>query len=154
MNPFSILFLLLIIVPIIEIYLLIQIGGLIGAWPTIFAVIFTAVVGAWLIRLQGFSTIARIRDTLNKGGLPAIEMLEGVVLLVAGAFLMTPGFFTDTVGFLCLIPALRRAAILRLIQNFFSPHGGAKNTQYQTNSTQSPNRPNIIEGEFKREDDK
>jgi UPF0716 protein FxsA len=121
MNPIAILLLLFLIVPLIEIYLLIEIGAVIGALPTVFLVVFTAVLGAWLLRLQGFSTIARIRGTLQSGGIPAVEMLEGAILLVSGALLLTPGFFTDTIGFLCLIPGLRRHLIMHLLRKFFAP---------------------------------
>ena len=111
MNPFQLLFVLFLVIPLAEIYLLIKVGGIVGAGPTVFLVVFTAVLGAWLLRIQGFSTLARVRSTMSQGGIPAIEMMEGAVLLVSGALLLTPGFFTDTIGFLCLIPALRRAMI-------------------------------------------
>jgi len=95
MRPFQILFLLFLLIPLLEIYLLIKVGGIIGALPTVFIVVFTAVLGAWLLRIQGLSTLMRVRSTLAQGGIPAVEMLEGAVLLVAGALLLTPGFFTD-----------------------------------------------------------
>ncbi len=148
MHPFRILFLLFLLVPLLEIYLLIKVGGIIGALPTVFMVVFTAVLGALLLRVQGFSTLARVRSTLERGGIPAVEMLEGAVLLVAGALLLTPGFFTDAIGFLCLIPSLRRAMIRRLLRNvvmkgFGGPRGPAG----------GPHGPHTIEGEFRREDD-
>lgn len=116
MRTFPILLVLFFFVPLIEIYFLIQVGGLIGAAWTIFCVVFTAVVGAFLVRAQGFATLRRIRSQLDQGELPAAELLEGVLLLIAGALLMTPGFFTDAFGFALLTPPLRRALIRHGIQ--------------------------------------
>jgi len=118
MNPFSLILALFIAVPLVEMYVLIKVGGVIGALPTIFLVVFTAFLGVFLIRIQGFSTLQRIRATLDAGGIPAIEMMEGVFLFLAGALLLTPGFVTDSIGFLCLIPPVRRAVILSLIQRW------------------------------------
>lgn len=109
------LFLLFFIVPLVEIYFLIQVGEVIGAGFTIALVVATAVLGAALVRSQGFSTIARVQNQLNHGELPAIEIFEGLFLLVAGALLLTPGFFTDAIGFACLTPPLRRAVIRRAL---------------------------------------
>ena len=112
---FRSLFLIFLIVPLIEIYLLIKVGGVIGALPTVALVVLTAILGAGLLRWQGFATMQRVRQTLARGELPAIEMLEGVVLLCCGALLLTPGFFTDTIGFIGLVPAIRRWLILWLL---------------------------------------
>jgi len=106
------LLILFLTVPLIEIYLLIQVGSVLGALPTVGLIILTAILGAGLLRLQGFATMQRVRQTMARGELPAIEMIEGVVLLFCGALLLTPGFFTDVIGFLGLIPALRRGLIL------------------------------------------
>lgn len=101
------------IVPIIEIYLLIQLGGLIGVMPTIGLIVLTAVIGVMLLRVQGLRTYQRFSQTLVRGRVPTTEILEGVVLLIGGALLLTPGFFTDAVGFVCLVPFLRRFVIAR-----------------------------------------
>ncbi|MBD3670265.1 MAG: FxsA family protein [Gammaproteobacteria bacterium] len=133
----SSLFLLFLVVPLLEIYLLIKIGGIIGALPTVAMVVLTSVVGSVLIRQQGFSTLQRARQGMQGGQLPAMEMLEGVGLLIAGALLLTPGFFTDAVGFLLLVPPLRRRLILNLLRNAVvvqsrpqgrGPRGGDSNT--------------------------
>ena len=105
------LFLVFLAVPLAEIYLLIQIGGVVGAGWTITLVVGTALLGAFLVRAQGVSTIRRVQQHMERGQLPAMELLEGLALLVAGALLLTPGFFTDAVGFLLLTPPLRRAVI-------------------------------------------
>jgi len=155
MNPFQILFLLFLLIPLLEIYLLIEVGSVIGTLPTIFLVVFTAVLGALMLRVQGFSTLARLRRTMEQGGIPAVEMLEGAVLLIAGALLLTPGFFTDTLGFLCLIPPIRRRFINWGLRRFFKPTGspggghGGRNTRSQPRHT----GPRTIEGEYRREDD-
>jgi len=106
--PLLLILLLLITVPIAELYLLLAVGGHIGALPTIGLVILTAVLGAGLLRLQGLATLARAQAALDARRLPARELIEGLMLLVAGAFLLTPGFITDSIGFALLLPGLRR----------------------------------------------
>jgi len=105
---FGKLLLLFIIVPIIELILLIQIGQLVGTVPTIALIIFTGALGAFLVRRQGISVLNKIRTELQTGQLPAGSIFDGAIILLAGAFLMTPGILTDTMGFLCLIPPTRR----------------------------------------------
>ena len=112
MNPLGLLFLLFILVPLVEIYFLIQVGSVIGAIPTIGLVVFTALLGAMLLRFQGMTTLQRTRMSMAAGQVPALEMLEGVLLLFSGVLLLTPGFFTDAIGFAFLIPPLRQALIL------------------------------------------
>ncbi len=115
MIPFPLLFLLFLVVPLLEIYLLIKAGSVIGALPTVALVVFTAVLGGFLLRLQGLSTLNRMRANMTQGKLPAMEIMEGAALLVAGGLLLTPGFFTDAIGFLLLIPPLRRYWLLKII---------------------------------------
>lgn len=153
MHPFHFLLLLFLIVPLVEIYLLIEVGGVIGALPTVFLVVFTAVVGAWLLRLQGFSTLRRVQSTMAQGGLPAMELMEGAVLLVSGALLLTPGFFTDTIGFLCLIPALRRNLIRWALGRFLMPPGGGFGGGQGGGRSGQHQGPTTLEGEFRRDDD-
>ena len=102
-----ILLLAMIGVPILEIGVFIEAGERIGLWPTIGAVILTAVVGTALLRHQGLSTIARARESLEAGQVPVVEVFDGFCLLIGGALLLTPGFVTDAVGFLLLIPPFR-----------------------------------------------
>jgi len=108
MAVFRYLFLLFLLVPVVEIWFLIQVGRVIGAGWTVFFVVFTAVLGAALLRAQGLSTLNRVQASLEAGRLPAMELLEGLMLLLAGALLLTPGFVTDACGFLLLVPPLRR----------------------------------------------
>ena len=108
---FPLIVFLFLAIPIIEIYLLIQVGQVIGAGWTILLVVMTAVIGVWLLRIQGLSTLTRAQQRLQDNQLPAREILEGMALVVAGAFLLTPGFFTDTIGFLLLFPPTRIALV-------------------------------------------
>ena len=94
--------------PLLEIAVFIQAGSLIGLWPTVLAVILTAVTGVALLRHQGVSTLKRVQNSLNKGEVPVGALFEGLCLLIAGLLLLTPGFITDSVGFVLLIPVLRR----------------------------------------------
>jgi UPF0716 protein FxsA len=101
------LFLAFTLVPFIEIYLLIKIGGQVGAFNTILIVILTGLLGASLARLEGIKTMTKVRDSLNRGDLPAEEMLDAMLIFVAGVVLLTPGFITDLVGLALLVPKLR-----------------------------------------------
>ena len=145
----KILFLIFLLIPIIEIYFLIEIGEVIGAIPTVFLVVFTAVLGAQLLRFQGLSALQRVQASMARGEMPAVELMEGVVMLVGGALLLTPGFFTDALGFLCLIPPLRRKMIRSVISRFirFPDGGGGPSSQSQ------PHGPRTIDGEYQRLDD-
>ncbi len=143
MSLFSVLFIAFLTIPVLEIYFLIQVGTVIGAGYTILLVFGTAVLGAHLLRKQGLSTFTRAQNSLNKNEVPAMEMLEGLILLVTGALLLTPGFFTDIIGFLCLIPMVRQFLIKKSIKKFTVIHTSGTQTQTQT-QTESK----TIEGEF------
>ena len=95
-------------VPLVEMIILIEVGGLIGAIPTVGLVVLTATIGLWLLKLEGLATLGRVQEKLNQGQIPETELLEGIMLLVGGALLLTPGFITDAMGFTCLLPGLRR----------------------------------------------
>ncbi|MBU1175197.1 MAG: FxsA family protein [Alphaproteobacteria bacterium] len=103
------LFLGFLIVPMIEIGLFILLGQAIGLWPTLLGVVVTAVIGSAIIRSQGLSLIADIQRHMQSGRLPAMQLFEGLLVGIAGALLLTPGYFTDTIGFLLLVPPLRQA---------------------------------------------
>lgn len=98
---------LFIIVPAVELGLLIQVGNLLGLWPTLALIVFTGIVGAYLARLQGLSVLTRAQEQINRGELPAGSLVDGVMIVVAGALLMTPGILTDAFGFSLLVPAFR-----------------------------------------------
>jgi len=101
------LFLAFTLIPFCEIYLLIKIGSYLGAFNTILVVITTGFLGAYLARLQGIKTMMRVRESLNRGELPAEEMLDALLIFVAGIVLLTPGFITDVAGIGILIPNTR-----------------------------------------------
>jgi UPF0716 protein FxsA len=111
---FLIFFVIFVATPILEIVLFIQIGGLIGIFPTILIVIVTAIVGSILLRVQGMAVMQRTSLALRAGELPVDPVIDGMSLLVAGALLLTPGFFTDAVGFLLFVPPFRRALARRI----------------------------------------
>jgi UPF0716 protein FxsA len=147
MRLLPLLFAVFLIVPLIEVWLLVTVGGLIGAPWTIFLVVLTAVIGAALVRAQGLSTLARSQELLRNGELPARELLEGAALLIAGALLLTPGFLTDTVGFLLLLPPLRR----RIIE--FWVFDGLRRRFSPTTTVGGREEGRTLEGEFRRLDD-
>jgi len=101
------LFLAFTLVPFIEIYLLIKIGAQLGAFNTILIVILTGLLGASLARLEGIKTMTKVRESMNRGELPAEEMLDAMLIFVAGVVLLTPGFITDLTGLALLVPQAR-----------------------------------------------
>jgi len=142
------------VVPIIEIYLLIQVGSLIGAIPTILLVIATAVIGAYLLRQQGLSTLSRFQSNLAAGVMPAKEMLEGIILLVGGVMLMTPGFVTDTMGFLCLLPFSRRFLVEQMIKRSVISGAAVMGGGFNASGQQTgPTDGDVYEGEYSRKSD-
>ncbi|OYV75241.1 MAG: hypothetical protein B7Z66_13660 [Chromatiales bacterium 21-64-14] len=144
-RMFGILILLL---PVAEIYVLIQVGRAIGAVPTVFLVVFTGVLGALLLRVQGLSTLGRVQASLARGEAPALEMLEGMIVAVGGGLLLIPGFITDAVGILALIPPVRRFVIRR-----FLARQGTGPSGRTPDAPQGPSGPRVIEGEYRREDE-
>jgi UPF0716 protein FxsA len=145
MPPLLLVLLIFVVAPLGELYLLIEVGSAIGAITTIALTVFTAVLGGLLVRLQGVSVLLRVREMTARGEVPAIEMLEGAVLMLAGLLLLLPGFATDALGFLLLVSPLRRALLLGWLRRRGVLHPGQ----------QPPSRPGqrrIIDGEYRRED--
>ena len=139
------LFLLFVVMPVVEMWLLITVGTEIGAMATIGLVLLTAVFGAKLLREQGFATLWRGQRKLEEGKLPAQEIVEGIILAVSGALLLTPGFITDVIGFAGLIPPIRALFVSRLISKMVvAPMGGQASGFYYQQGMQSGD---IIEGE-------
>ena len=102
-----IIFLLMVGIPIAEIAVFIEVGGWLGLWPTISIIILTALMGAVLLRQQGLATLRNVQQSLEQNRLPLVEVFDGLCLLVAGAFLLTPGFVTDGLGLLLFFPPFR-----------------------------------------------
>jgi UPF0716 protein FxsA len=147
MSPLRLLPIAFLLLSIADITLLVKIGGLIGVLPTVALVLLAASAGSWLLRLQGLVAIARLRDSVARGALPAAELLEGVVLLLSAALFIAPGFLTDVVAITGLIPALRRRLVAwvlrrRLCGVVNAPVPGRPRTG-----------PRTIEGEFWRDDE-
>jgi len=145
--PFLILLILFVGVPIAEISLLLKVGASIGGFKTILFVIATAILGAYLVRQQGFATLIKLQEETNAGRMPAMQIAEGVALLFAGAVLLTPGFITDAIGFALLTPPIRRGIISWFAKQGFSKvrtgFGG-----FQASGPQAPPKESeIIEGE-------
>src|SRR5262245_2350311 len=113
------LFLIFIVVPIAELAVIIQVGEAIGVWLTIAILIADSILGAWLMRSQGRAAWARVNTTLQAGRPPAREVLDGVLVIFGGAFLLTPGFITDIFGIIFLLPPTR-AIVRRLLVKRFS----------------------------------
>lgn len=115
---FLTLFLLFTVIPFIELYLLVLIGGKIGFLHTLGFIVLTAMIGAALARSQGFRVIGEIQSAMNQGKIPARELLHGALVLAGGLLLLTPGFLTDFVGFSLLVPLLRRFYVQRIYDYF------------------------------------
>jgi UPF0716 protein FxsA len=130
--------------PLIELYFLIQVGSVIGALPTILLSILTAVIGGYLVRMQGLAVLMRVRSMLERGETPALELLDGAVLLLCGFALLLPGFITDAIGFALLVPPLRRALVRRYVQ--VMPAQGEVIVRRETSSRRT------IEGDWRRDD--
>lgn len=142
---------LFILVPLLEIWLIIKVGSQIGALSTIGLIVLTAVIGVALLRQQGLATLNKVRRQMQAGELPATGMLEGMLLFFAGALLLTPGFFTDSIGFILLIPPLRKAIALWVLER----SGWLVQMRTHTRPTQHHNDdgPRTLEGDYKRKDE-
>jgi UPF0716 protein FxsA len=111
------LFLLFTIIPVVELALLIKIGSFIGVANTIAIVILTAIVGAYMVRSEGIGVMHRIQKNMNEGLFPGDELINGLLILIAGALLLTPGFFTDLLGF-CMVFPLTRKFISKYVKKY------------------------------------
>ncbi|RMF45002.1 MAG: membrane protein FxsA [Deltaproteobacteria bacterium] len=114
---FTRLLIIFLIVPALEIYTLLEAGRLIGVWPTIAMILATGIAGAWLARSQGIGLLLQIQKELAEGRMPADKLFDGVLILAGGLVLLTPGFWTDLLGFVCLVPVTRRA-LKRLLRRW------------------------------------
>jgi len=160
---FPILLLLFICVPIIEIGLFIQVGGFLGLWPTIALVLVTAFAGASLVRSQGIATLMSVQGRLQQGEMPAQQIIEGVMLAVAGVLLLTPGFMTDALGMLVLLPAprakmakelMKRVKVNTMASGGFHAQSGFGQSPFGQDPFQSPRDDgNTFEGEYEKKDD-
>lgn len=141
-------FIFFIVIPIAEMALLIEVGGLLGVFPTIGLVMLTAVVGVSMLKRQGLSTLASFQQKSGQGELPSDELFAAVFLLLAGAFLLTPGFLTDAMGFALLFPQIRRALAKKVIAqgimqmaSGFQVHQSSTDTSHPFTSSQGSINP-------------
>ena len=130
------LLLLFILIPLLEIWLFIMLGGFIGIYPTLFIILLTAILGTFLVKTQGVNVLKEIQSKFNELENPTEPIVHGAMILFAGALLLTPGFFTDTVGFLLLLPNVRKVAFfwlknkLNLMKYYSSEVSSADKNKY------------------------
>ena len=105
----AVLFLLFLAIPFVELFVILQVGRAIGALNTIAVLILVSVVGAWLVKREGLGVLRRAQERMSRGSVPGRELVDGVLILFAGALLLTPGFVTDAVAVLLLLPPVRAA---------------------------------------------
>ena len=139
------LFLIFVAIPIIEIALFIQVGGLIGLWPTLATVVLTAFFGTALLRSQGLSTLVNLQTSVGQGENPMDHIAHGALILIAGVVLLTPGFFTDAVGFCLLIPPIRAALIKAGVARMA---GNANIHVFQNGQQSQPQADDVVDADF------
>ncbi len=142
------IFLIFITSTLLELYVLISVGEVIGAFPTISLVILTALIGSILLKHQGLHTLTNVQESIKNNEIPAFYLLEGLIILVSGILLLTPGFITDAVGLLGLIPLSRRFFIKTILEKYIK-----NNITYQSNRSQTriytkDKTTNTFEGDF------
>ncbi|KXJ50991.1 MAG: exclusion suppressor FxsA [Colwellia sp. Phe_37] len=168
---FRLLFVFFIIIPIIEISVLMQVGAIFGIWPTIAIVIFTAWLGAKYVRQQGLATLNSVQTKMAQGQMPSDEIVTGLMLLVAGVLLVTPGFVTDFLGLSLLIPGVRHAIVGSVKSHITTNSASQQSFQFHSHTPgqsqddfsahqdspfqdhiQSPHKGQTLDGEYERKD--
>ena len=146
------IFPLFVIMTLLEIYVLVSVGESIGGLSTVLLVVITALIGSILLKQQGWSTMAKAQSAMANGQTPAFEMLEGVVILISGVLLLTPGFITDTIGLLGLMPFSRAYFIDNLLkknaQKIFTKNSATFVHKSQTDKQPNTQKNKTLEGEF------
>lgn len=146
-------FLLFLLFPVIELAVLIKVGSMIGVLTTLLLIVLSAIVGAGLLRFAGVATALRARERLARGELPDREMLEGLMVAIGGLLLMLPGFISDAVGLLCLLPLTRGIVIDRLKRRSEAHTVRQRAFQDDPQPHRGSTRPNVIEGEYEKRDE-
>jgi UPF0716 protein FxsA len=152
-----VLFIAFLVVPVLEIYVIIQVGEVIGGWETVFLLLAESLLGAWIVKREGRRAWRMLRETLASGRMPDRELADAALILVGGALLLTPGFLTDVFGFLCVLP-FTRPAVRRMLTAYAArkvgavtavPEGGFAHPQRQ----QRPHEPGgVVQGEVLDDD--
>ena len=161
--PWWVLALLFVVLPVLEIYVLIQVGQVIGAWWTVLLLVADGFLGAWLMKREGTKAWRALRDALDERRMPARELADGALVLVGGTLLLTPGFVSDIAGFVCVLPFTRpavRTALTRFLTRKFLSGPGAPGytsrrehaqtqaqTQGQGQTRQRPGPNQVVQGE-------
>lgn len=143
-----ILFLLFALIPIAEIALLINVGGVIGGWNTIGLVLLTAALGAFFVKREGIATLQSAQQKMQQNQMPGKELMAGACLMVAGVLLITPGFMTDILGFLLVFPPTRNRIAESLGKKFSSNVTMHGNTQFYQQTTRQYKQGDVFEGEY------
>lgn len=138
MNIFRLFFIAILVISFLELYVLIAVGSVLGAFFTISLIVASAALGSFLLKQQGLATWQRLQATIARHETPAYELMEGFLILLGGALLLTPGFITDSVGLMCLLPSLRQKIIALAMQNYFSSPAARQDE-------------NVLEGEFRKD---
>jgi len=156
------LFLLFSIMSLAEIFVLIKVGSVLGAFTTVTLIMVTALVGATLVRTQGLQTAFTARSRMAKGEVPAQQMIEGLMLVISGVLLITPGFITDSLGILMLVPSFRAAVANKFLSSmgnastfnagFGSSNQGESPFNKQANDSSNIHSGQTIEGEYEKRD--
>ncbi|MGS4945754.1 FxsA family protein [Meridianimarinicoccus sp. RP-17] len=133
-------------IPLIEIALFIQVGGLLGLWPTLLIVVLTAIAGTALVRSQGISALGNIQRSIDRLDNPTGPLAHGAMILVSGVLLLTPGFFTDAIGFALLVPAVRERVIAEILRRV-EVHR-VRTGEAEPEFRNRPRGPGVIDGEF------
>ncbi|MGN6251637.1 MAG: FxsA family protein [Marmoricola sp.] len=153
--PWWLLLVLFVAVPLLEIYVLIQVGQVIGAWWTILLLLADGAFGTWLVRREGRRAWAALTQALGQGRMPSTELADGVLVVVGGTLMLAPGFLTDVVGVLCLLPATRPLA-RRVLGRLVADRLGAPHVVVGGRTRRSPGRDarggDVVRGEVLDED--
>ncbi len=151
--PFLLL-VIFIVIPIVEIGLFIQVGGMLGLWWTLAIVIITAIIGTYLLRKQGLDVVNKLQSEMAEGQLPVNQLIHGTFIVIAGLLLLTPGFFTDFIGFSLFVPQIRLALgsfLGQFIKSRARNNAGGQfqfRSQYTETNTNKPANGNEIDGEY------
>ncbi|MGR6870781.1 FxsA family protein [Pseudomonas sp. HK3] len=138
--------LLLVLLPLVEVAAFAQVGGKLGAMNAVFMTLATAFLGMFLIKTQGFRTLSLVREQIAQGQMPAQTVLSGLMVFVCGALLLIPGFVTDTLGLIGLLPFVRNGLAAAILKKGIIVQGAG------TKARQADEHGNVIEGQYRRED--
>ncbi len=139
--------------PLIEIFVLIEVGKAIGFWPTLGLLVLSAAAGMLIIRDQGMSMVGRMFDTIGRGGLAFVSMVDGYFVILAGSLLIVPGFITDALGLALLVPPLRRLILGAVLPGFADARRDDRAGRSRPDAASEAKRPIVIDGTYERLDD-